>query len=137
MYGTQFSKLQGEGHLIGRVQSCQNRMCRLQHGTHTGRILRRGGNCHDMPDGTAVTTIDRLIGLGFNQDINLGIIGQHLIDGRNQLSDLLHRVLTLCTEGPLPGQPQNHVLRTQGVRDIDGSLSPPHPWMGPVPPSAS
>ena len=79
-----------------------------------------------MTDGAAVAAIDRLIGLGLDEDLDLVVIAEHIVDGIDQLADLLNGILGLCAEGAFAGEPENDVLRAQSVGDLDGALCSPH-----------
>ena len=124
--GAQLAELQSKCHFVSGIQTSQDSVSGFQNCANTLGILRSSGNSHNVADGAAVGTVDRLIGLGLDQNLDLVVVGQHVVDGVDQLADLLNGVLGLSTQGAFTSQPQNDVLSAHSVSDVDGALCTPH-----------
>ena len=126
MNGKQLVKSQCKADFVGGIQPGQNRMRRFQIAADAFGIGCSSGNRHHMPHCAADGTVDGFVGLGFDADTDVFIIGQHFIDGFNQLLCRPYRALALCTERSLAGQPQNDQIGAQFFGNIDRAVCAPH-----------
>ena len=126
MNGEQLVKRHGKADFVGGIQTGQHGVGRFQIAAHTLGIDGGGGDAHHMANGAADGAVNGLIGLGLDADTDGLVVGQHFVDGIDQLPGSPDRALALCAQGPLTGQPQNNQVTSQLLGNVDGAVGTPH-----------
>jgi len=67
-----------------------------------------------------VGLIHRLVGLGFDGDLDLGVVFEHVVDGLDQSIDRDLAVLGLANVRAFAREPEDNQLRVERHGDVDG-----------------
>ena len=126
MHGEQLVARQGKAHLIGWIQSGENRVRAFDVDAHASGIVGHPGDGKRVAGGRDVGLIHRLVRLRLDGDSDIRIVSQHVVDGRH---DALHGHLAVFgfpNIGAFAGQPEHNqsgIQRVGNVHRATGSLS--------------
>jgi hypothetical protein len=74
-----------------------------------------------MADGRDVGDVHRFIGLGFDGDAHVLVVGQHFVDGLDQVIDAFAGVLGFAEVGTLAGEPEHDEVGLHRLGDVDAA----------------
>ena len=111
----------GEVDFIGRVESREDGVGGFDESADAFGIGGEIGDGQGMTDGRDVGDVHRFVGLRFDGDADVLVVGQHLVDRLDQVIDAFARVLGFAEVGALAGEPEHDEIGVHRLGDVDAA----------------
>lgn len=111
---------QRKAHLVRGIKPGENRVRALDIYADARGIGAEVPQSDRVTGGGDVGLIDRLVGLGLNRNADGGVMGQHAVDGLDEILGRALAVLGFAHVGAFAGQPEHDQLGVQRMGNVDG-----------------